>query len=131
MIDESLKSARIEFLRLEVPRTPDRQFATAWNLAMRRWSDTERKVRDEEGERAREKVSANSASRPAREDGRRCGLSTRSPLWLDACACRRQSLLPSRGPSCRRHGALRNVGVVTVGPAVPLTIPFSLCPPSR
>lgn len=35
-----------------------------------------------------------------------------------------------RGPSCRRRGALRNVGA-TVGPAVPLTIPFSLCPPSR
>lgn len=36
-----------------------------------------------------------------------------------------------RRPSCRRRGALRNVGAATVGPAVPLTVSFSLCPPSR
>lgn len=128
MIDEFLKSMRIEFLRLEAPRTPDLRFATAWNLAMR-WQQRGEKERRGERERGREREKV-SASRPAREE-RRCGLSTRSLLRLDACACHRQSLLSSRRPSCRRHGALRNVGVATVGPAVPLTIPFSLCPPSR
>lgn len=89
MIDESLRSVRIEFLRRVAPRTPDPpvrhcvEFSDA--VAAARWKrETGRHRRAAERE-------SESASRPAREE-RRCGLSTRSPLRLDACACHRQSL---------------------------------------
>lgn len=62
-----------------------RHFATARSLAMRR--------RDREKE-SEGRASKWRHSRPAREE-RRCGLSTRCSLRLDACACLRQLLLPS------------------------------------
>ncbi|XP_026826747.1 uncharacterized protein LOC113562237 isoform X2 [Ooceraea biroi] len=91
---------------------------------VRRYSD--------ETERKRDQVRERVASRPAAREvydvadyrpGLRSG-STRAP------ASGNPSYHP-RKPSCRRRGVLRNVGAATVGPAVPLTIPFSLCPPFR
>jgi len=87
---------------------------------------TERRVEERERKGASERALAGRQGRYDVADyrpGLRFG-STRAP------ASGKPSYRP-RGPSCRRRGVLRNVGAATVGPAVPLTIPFSLCPPFR
>lgn len=126
MNDESFQSAETKgnVLRFEITVTLNHQFVIARSLVMR-W-------RCEEKERwsSRERARASIASRPAREE-RRCGLSTRFFVSSTPAPVSSNPSYHLRRPSCRRRGALRNVGAATVGPAVPLTVSFSLCPPSR